>query len=224
MTPTVSRRTSLADELATALARRITLGNWEPGDRLPTEMQLSEEFKVSRPVVREALSRLKTDGYVTSHQGKGVFVADGPGLLAFRIDMHATPEAPGQVLEMRIMVEQACAALAAERRTTKDLNAMKSALQAMSTAYACGALGIEADMRFHEAIATATQNPVLGHFMKFVGRRLREELRRARLAVEDYQGRMGQLNIEHEEILDAIENRDPVKARAAVRRRSRLEP
>ena len=95
---------------------------------------------------------------------------------------------------------------------------MKLALKDMRTAYACGAPGMEADMRFHEAIAVATQNPVLGHFMKFVGRQLREEIRRARLAVDHYQERMPEVDTEHVALLAAIEARDAKAARAAVQR------
>ena len=65
----------LSDRVADQLTRRIDSGEFAPDQRLPTEQQLSERFGVSRTVVREAVSRLKSMGLLTSRQGAGVFVA-----------------------------------------------------------------------------------------------------------------------------------------------------
>jgi DNA-binding FadR family transcriptional regulator len=215
----VARPHSLADEVAQALTAHILAGDWKPGDRLPTEMELGGKFEVSRAVVREAFSRLKSEGYVSTHQGKGAFVAEDPGLVAFRLDLDAGTgtAATEDLLELRTIVEQACAELAARRRTARDLAAMRRALEDMRSAYRDGGLGLEADIRFHESIATATHNSVLQRFMQCVGRHIREVIRVARLSVAKYEDKLSEIDGEHVAILKAIEKRDPKAARAAAR-------
>ena len=215
----VARPHCLADEVAQSLTAHILAGDWKPGDRLPTEMELGGQFEVSRAVVREAISRLKSEGYVSTHQGKGAFVAEDPGLVAFRLDLDAGTGAAAteDLLELRTIVEEACAELTARRRNARDLAAMRRALKDMRSAYRDGGLGLEADIRFHEAVATATHNLVLQRFMQFVGRHIREVIRMARLSVARYEDKLSEVDGEHVVILKAIEKRDPKAARAAAR-------
>jgi GntR family transcriptional repressor for pyruvate dehydrogenase complex len=213
----LARPGCLADEVTHSLVARIAAGHWRPGDRLPTEKALGEQFEVSRAVIREAISRLKSEGYVATHQGKGAFVAEEPGLAAFRLTV-GTPDATRNehLFELRALIEQSAAELAARRRNARDLAAIRGALADMRTAYAQGGLGLEADIRFHEAIATATHNPVLERFMQFVGRHLREIIRLARISVAKYENRLGDVDREHTAILQAIERRNPPAARVAA--------
>lgn len=215
----VARPHSLTDGVAQSVISHIAAGDWKPGERLPTEKVLAERFGVSRAVLREAVSRLKTEGYVETRQGKGAFVAEDPGLVAFRLDLDARKDAAAteHLLELRMIVEQACAELAARRRTAHDLNAMRSALADMRDAYRQGGLGLEADIHFHEAIAAATHNPVLQRFMQFVGRHIREVIRVARLSVAKYEDKLGEVDKEHHTMLTAIEQRDPKAACTAAR-------
>src|SRR5690606_11767308 len=81
----LARPSGLGNVLAGKLAAAIAGGEFPPGARLPTEKQLVERFDVSRAVVREAIARLKTDGFVETRQGSGAFVAARPGLASFRI-------------------------------------------------------------------------------------------------------------------------------------------
>jgi GntR family transcriptional repressor for pyruvate dehydrogenase complex len=213
----VARPQCLADEVTRALVSHIAAGDWRPGDRLPTEKALGLQFGVSRAVIREAISRLKSEGYVATYQGKGAFVAEEPGLAAFRLAAGTPDQVPNEHLfELRALIEQSAAELAARRRTARDLAAIRSALADMRRAYAQDGLGLEADIRFHEAIAAATHNPVLERFMQFVGRHLREIIRLARVSVAKYENRLGEVDREHAAILHAIERRDPPAARVAA--------
>jgi GntR family transcriptional repressor for pyruvate dehydrogenase complex len=213
----VARPRCLADEVTRALVSHIAAGDWRPGDRLPTEKALGLQFGVSRAVIREAISRLKSEGYVATYQGKGAFVSEEPGLAAFRLAA-TTPDAVRNehLFELRALIEQSAAELAARRRSARDLTAIRSALADMRRAYALDGLGLEADTRFHEAIAAATHNPVLERFMQFVGRHLREIIRLARVSVAKYENRLGEVDREHVAILAAIERRDAPAARAAA--------
>jgi len=213
----VLRPQCLADEVTRALVTHIAAGDWRPGDRLPTEKALGGQFGVSRAVIREAISRLKSEGYVATHQGKGAFVVEEPGLAAFRLAAGGLDQARNEHLfELRALIEQSAAELAARRRNARDVAAIRSALADMRRAYAQDGLGLEADIRFHEAIAAATHNPVLERFMQFVGRHLREIIRLARVSVAKYENRLGEVDREHAAILAAIERRDAAAARAAA--------
>ena len=68
-------RVRLADQLYGQIFEQIVSGGLNVGDKLPSENEISERFGVSRPVVREALLRLRADGLITAHQGLGTFVA-----------------------------------------------------------------------------------------------------------------------------------------------------
>src|SRR5690349_23341126 len=71
----VERRPHLAEHITRSLADEIAAGRLRPGDRLPTEQFLSENFGVSRNVVREAIASLRAQGMIESRQGVGAFVS-----------------------------------------------------------------------------------------------------------------------------------------------------
>src|SRR5438309_11051757 len=120
MNEVVRRRPrSLAHDVVDGLGGRIRDGSLAPGEKLPTEAAIMEEFGVSRTVVREAISRLQAAGIVETRHGIGTFVLGHGDGSSFRI-------APAQlatlndvigVLELRMAVETESAALADMRRT-----------------------------------------------------------------------------------------------------------
>jgi len=205
------RLPSRVDTLADALLQPILAGAWRPHDRLPSEHALAETHNVSRAVVREAIARLKSDGYVETRQGKGAFVAAAPGGNAFRLKAEGD-----DLLELRMLIEADCAALAAERHTAADLHKLCEAQAAMREAVANGGLGLAEDIRFHDVLAEAAHNPALRRFAAFVGRHAREAMQLARLSRLKEENRLAEIEAEHGAILSAIESRDPVAARAAV--------
>ena len=80
----VARPQSLADETHRQLLMQLEMGLWTVGSKLPAEMALAESLGVSRPIVREALARLKADGRIETRQGSGAIVADRNKIAAFR--------------------------------------------------------------------------------------------------------------------------------------------
>lgn len=161
-------RAGLGATLAARLAAMIGAGELKPGDRLPTEMQLVGRFAVSRAVVREAIARLKSEGYVESRQGSGAFVAAKPGLANFRISGRLNPTDLAHVFELRGVIEVGMAELAAQRRSKADIAALDAAFMQMHQALENGTDGAEADDAFHAAIATAAHNPYLAQFAAFL--------------------------------------------------------
>src|SRR3954470_2671282 len=82
---TIERPAVLSDQVVAVIERRIRAGKIAPGARLPSERELCAEFGVSRIVVREAIARLKGDGYIETRQGAGASVPAQPGILSYRL-------------------------------------------------------------------------------------------------------------------------------------------
>jgi GntR family transcriptional regulator, transcriptional repressor for pyruvate dehydrogenase complex len=204
----------LPEEVAGALARDLASGPLRPGDRLPTEQMLVARFRVSRAVVREALSRLKSDGLVVSRRGSGLYVA--PPARSFRLDAGALADV-GAVLELRLAVEEAAAGLAALRRTPAGLAAIARAHEAMAATPDWDGAGVAADIGFHRAVAEATGNARFTGFITFLGDSLAEAIRAARAAAREPDGTRRVTIEEHARILAAIEAGDAAAARRAAR-------
>ncbi len=215
------RPRSLALELVEALADRIRSGKIEAGAQLPTEAAVMEEFGVSRTVVREAISKLQASGLVQTRHGIGTFViglGDTPG---FRIapEHYATLRDVISVLELRLGIEPEAVALAAQRRTAANLKALRGALDALKEAVEAGRDAVGADFQFHIEIARATQNAHYADLMTSLGATIipRARLQGAEAVSGARQDYLRGVNIEHEQIFDAIQRRDPDAARAAMR-------
>lgn len=219
--PTRRKPRTLALELVQALGDRIRDGRIPTGDKLPTEAAIMGEFGVSRTVVREAISKLQAAGWVETRHGIGTFVIGigdgsgfriGPGQLATLADVIA-------VLELRIGLETEAAALAAQRRSEADLQAMRQALDAVTQAVDAGRDAVAADFQFHLEIARATQNAHYAELMASLGSSIipRARLEAPEALSDERRQYLRRVNGEHESIFEAIANRDPDAARAAMR-------
>ena len=215
------RPRSLAHDVVDTLAGRIRDGSLAPGDKLPTEAAIMEEFGVSRTVVREAISRLQAAGLVATRHGVGTFVVGMGDAATFRItpDKLETLQDVIAVLELRIGVETECAALAAMRRTPENLATLRNALKAFLDAVAEGRDAVGPDFQFHLEIARATQNHHFVDLMATLGGMM---IPRARLEppgplTPDREAYLRRVNTEHESIVEAISRQDPEAARAAMR-------
>lgn len=225
---TVARPQSLADEAHRQLLLQLEMNLWRVGDKLPPEKALAESLGVSRPVVREALARLKADGRIDTRQGAGAFVADRNRIAAFRFarsqpvtgasqgqtqDADSRDIAEREMLELRQIVESGAAELAATRRNDADIAAIRAAVDAMDSALAARSDGSDVDDAFHNAIAAATHNAQLTKFVEFVG----AQFSASRKVTWDHAGygigitEVGQGD--HRAILQAIEAADPGTAK-----------
>jgi GntR family transcriptional regulator, transcriptional repressor for pyruvate dehydrogenase complex len=207
---------SLADRITVSLREAIVNGRYSPGVQLPAGKNLALQFGVSITVVREALSRLKADGLVASHQGKGVFVAKDEKARPFRLT-GGTPRALLDVFELRMGVEVQAARLAAERRTVRDLRQMEKCLKAMAPARKSFDEALDADIEFHRSIAVATRNPLIVSFMEFLQPHLREAIALARKTSAKLANTRSAAFEEHREIYNAIAAGDQRRAGNAVR-------
>lgn len=219
MTFSIRRAPALSAEVARSLSDAIRSGALAPGDRLPSEKELAERYAVSRMVVREALSRLKSDALVESRQGLGAFVAAEPGKGLFRLEADASTRASlRHVFQLRVAVEGAAAGLAAVQASDAHRAAVARALDDLRADIAAGRDGIEADNSFHEAIARASGNPYFERFLSFLGASLREVIAHARVNTRArHPGRIMAVQAEHEAVLAAITAADAPGAEAAMR-------
>jgi DNA-binding FadR family transcriptional regulator len=220
-TPARKRSRSLGQELVDHISERIRSGVVKPGEKLPTESEIMATYGVSRTVVREALSRLQAGGLVETHHGIGTFVLEPKGTGDFRIDPAelATVLDVLVVLELRISLESEAAGLAAQRRSDTQLKEMRAALDEFQANLNNAGDTVTPDFRFHLLISQATGNRYFAELMTHLGAAIipRTRINSARFALEDRVQYLGRVNLEHEDIYEAIRRQDAEAARAAMR-------
>ncbi|MGH2341277.1 FadR/GntR family transcriptional regulator [Segnochrobactraceae bacterium EtOH-i3] len=212
----IPRSGTLPEEVARRLRERIEGGELKPGAQLPTQQELSAAYGVSRPVVREAISLLKSEGLVTAQQGRGQFVnADGNRVFRLTPDLTDAKDLI-LLLEFLMSVESAAAALAAERHSPKELAAIRAALDDLGAAITRGEPGADEDMRFHQAILKAAHNHYFDKFGEFLENQVRRLIRAARSNTARLGGLTLEVHKEHVAIYEAIAAGDKDGAAAAA--------
>lgn len=172
----MSARPGLADRVVRELLSAIEDGTHPVGGRLPPESVLAEVAEVSRLTLREAVRVLRDKGVLRVEQGRGTFVNDparwsvlDPDLLSSRAVLDGDPAITAwQVTETRSVVEIGVAGLAAERRSSADVEALRQALEQMRAALDHDDVTdfSEADIAFHDAVMRAAGNPFLAALMR----------------------------------------------------------
>lgn len=214
------RPRSLAEEVVAVLIQQIGDGQFQPGDKLPTESAIMQAQGVSRTVVREAISRLQAGGYVETRHGIGTFVLErvaavlpiDPATITTLKDVLA-------VLELRISLEVEAAGLAAQRRSAEQLQQMWDLLETMRAGVEQPDSAVSADLELHLLIARSTGNRYFSDIMGYLGAVLipRTRLNSAYLAHDDQQRYQQRLDAEHEAIVKSIEAGDAEAACSAMR-------
>ena len=212
---------NLTAELVELLTKEITGGKLAPGARLLTEQEMMTTFGVSRTVVREAVSALRSEGLVQTRQGVGAFVAVDAQKRPFRIDPEDVTSVPEilRIMELRMGVEIEAAGLAASRRTSKHIARIEAELAKIDAALERGEAAVEADFELHRAIAAATGNAHFERFLGYLGHYIipRQTLRIEKTGREAQGTYLQRVQREHRAICGAITKGDPEAARAAMR-------
>jgi GntR family transcriptional repressor for pyruvate dehydrogenase complex len=210
-------RDRLSDQLYGKVFEQIASGSIKVGEQLPSEVEISERFGVSRPVVREALLRLRVDGLITSRQGLGTFVSHQP---APRIKTFAKAQDIASYLrcqEVRITLEGDAARLAAERHTDEQLAAIIAAHDAFAEGVHSGNLEPPADLAFHARIAEASGNEFYSSLLESIHEAM-TGLMRLTLGLTRTASKRRALTVldEHTAIVAAIRAREGDEARVAM--------
>jgi GntR family transcriptional regulator, transcriptional repressor for pyruvate dehydrogenase complex len=211
----VTREPRLSDKVADLLLETILARGLAPGERLPSERELGEQFGVSRTVIREAVRALAAKGVIDVRTGSGLRVAavDSATVsesMSLFLRGSNTLDYP-KVHEVRAMLEVEVAGLAADRATEADLEELRTISDRLEAAEDVEATSVH-DVEFHRAIARATHNELHLLLLDSIGDAL-IEIRRENLAG----GSRPDTIALHREILDRITARDPDGARRAMR-------
>lgn len=204
----------LYQQAAATIAAAIQRGDYRPGQRIPSERELAEEHKVSRPTIREALIALEVTGLVWSRHGSGIFVVDNPpaDTLMLSLDIGAF-----ELTEARRLFEGETAALAAVSISDEDIARLETLVADMERENQEHVSGEHADREFHVVIARATQNSaIVGVVESLWDARYSSPLCAHMLERARSVGVQPRID-EHLDILQALRARDPVAARAAMR-------
>ncbi|MFJ9405875.1 FadR/GntR family transcriptional regulator [Streptomyces sp. NPDC101393] len=208
-------RTSLVDLVIEQMETLITDGEWEVGTKIPAEPVLVEQLDVGRNTVREAVRALVHTGMLEPRQGDGTYVrasSDFGAAVQRRLRRAENIEA----YEVRACLERDAARYAALRRTDADLAALRDALAERGRAWDSGEVTafIDADMRFHRAVAAAAHNSVLAELYGHLSDALRGTLE-AVVPTQLPDAVRHQFDA-HTAIVDAIEARDAEAAERAA--------
>jgi GntR family galactonate operon transcriptional repressor len=199
---------------------RIVSGRVRPGDALPNETMLSEELAVSRTVVREAIKVLVSKGLVEVRPKTGTRIRPrrywhllDPDVLGWQFEQLAAAEDLRELQEVRATVAPAAARLAALRHTDDEMAALEAHLRRMESALGEVEAFGRADLDFQSAVFEASHNNLLMHVNAMV--RVALEAGAARhLAASDRDDKTMALR---RAVLDAVRNRQPEEAEAAMR-------
>jgi DNA-binding FadR family transcriptional regulator len=200
-------RRSAADEVRGQLLALIESGHLKVGDRLPSEAELSRQFGVSRPIIRESLGRLQALGLTESRPGSGTYVASNVTRLTLSFGQYSASD----LNEVRRCLEVPAARLAAARRDNKDVDKLRLILEHEEHASSVEE-AIRGDTDFHCEIARATGNTL---FVRLV-EDLREILKEQTMAVSTLRNRAVSISHEHRAVLEAISAGDGDAAAAAM--------
>ncbi|NOU94946.1 FCD domain-containing protein [Paenibacillus sp. LMG 31456] len=160
---------NIVDEVYAQIKNNIVTGIWKPGDKIPSEHDLCQMFKVSRVSVRSAIQKMRAIGIITTRHGQGSFVSQS---IQDRIlndltpIMNITEKEFMDMMEFRETIEFKCIDLAVQRADEEDIRCIEQALEKMVAGRSDYKKYTAADIEFHVAIAKASKNEILYQVVK----------------------------------------------------------
>ena len=214
----IPRGVSLAGSIVHEIARLVAVGKIKPGDRFPPESELAEQLQVGRSSIREAFRVFQMLGVTEAKPGRGTILINTAPLFAL-IDWSEFTSADliNDIVEARLALEPLIAAMAAKRADAAGLRGIEETIEAGRRAVGNEAASIQASLDFHTAVAVAAGNQTLLLTTRLLRSLYFESSRFSRRHPENYAA----LLADHEEILEAIRNRDPKAASAASEKHMR---
>ncbi|MFD5389674.1 FadR/GntR family transcriptional regulator [Streptomyces sp. NPDC127074] len=212
-------RQSLVDGVVEQLRAQLAEGEWQVGDRVPTEHALAEQLQVGRNTVREAVRVLVHAGMLQSRQGEGTFVVStsDPAEVMRGVRRAGIRD----VLELRIALEAEGARLAALRHSPDDLRRMRAALESLEAFGQAGERSADGhhelhaahDLEFHTAVVEAAHNAALSATYGWFSSSVRDAL----VASLGDREVPSIVPADHRALVDAIASGDPAAAEASAR-------
>jgi GntR family transcriptional repressor for pyruvate dehydrogenase complex len=215
MKPTTRNGHNLSERVTQYLVRHIHDNDLKPGDRVPSEVQVSAELGISRGVVRQAYHSLRTAGILEIAMGRSPRVGELSHAAFTPVLLHALSTeqvSVEDVLELRFAVEVHAAELAATHRNSGQVEALKKLVEGMRKAVRDLDRFARIDVRFHQMIGKATGNALFEIFSRTLHGSLESSIRTG-LRSRSTLTQIEKIVDTHQAIVDAIENQQPSRAR-----------
>ena len=203
----------LYQDLARGLIAELASGRYPVGARLPAERELAATYNVSRPTVREAMIALEVQGLVEVRVGSGAYVRRLPG----KEDIPGFNITAFELTEARLIFEGEAAALAASQITDEEVAEIAALVEAIAEENLQPDGAERADRDFHLAIARATRNTAILNAIEHLWELRSTSPEAALLHEKARTANIKPVVDEHTAVLNALRNRDPGAARAAMR-------
>jgi GntR family transcriptional repressor for pyruvate dehydrogenase complex len=217
---TAQQHRNLSDRVAHHLMDHIRTNRLASGERLPSEVRLSADLKISRGIVREAYRALRSAGILEISNGRSprVGALRSTGLIHVLQHALSTQQAsPEQALDLRAAIEVRAAELAAEKRSDADIEDLSGAVRGMKRAKRNIDVFVQHDVHFHERLGTATGNPLFALISSALGEAMATSVRAGMESRSD-QAQVVRVVESHQDIVDAIIARDSKAAGVCMER------
>ncbi|MBQ4061660.1 MAG: FadR family transcriptional regulator [Christensenellaceae bacterium] len=214
------KKTRLYEAIVEQLVELIKDGKLKPGDRLPSERQLSEELQVSRTAIREALRSMESMGYIDSKVGGGTYVKSvtmDSVIDPFSVMLAQNGNLLSDLVDVRMLLEGEIASLAAKKATKEQVDRIRLELDEMKKDIENGGNGLKGDNTFHDMLADVAANSALTLILTMCAGLL-SKTREATLKIP---GQPLMALADHHAILDAIESHQHAQAATLMRRHLR---
>ncbi|MGH9403705.1 MAG: FadR/GntR family transcriptional regulator [Terriglobia bacterium] len=210
-------RVTLSEQVATQIAGMVSSGRWKSGEKLPPESELCETFHIGRSTLREAMKSLAFIGMVRMRAGEGTYVTGGSAKFLEHILAQGLLTDERDVVDLcetRILLETELASLCAQRASDHDIQSIAANVSEMKRSIETGGADfLTLDLEFHLRIAEHSQNKVLKQILRTIRGLLQEVIKKS----QQIPGTIELAYEQHRKILEALEDRDPRKARATMR-------
>jgi GntR family transcriptional repressor for pyruvate dehydrogenase complex len=212
------RRSRISQQIVVQLCQMIRQGQLRPGDRLPSERDLSEQLQVSRASLREALRALEIAGIVAIKQGGGTYIREvfDDGILSpLSLVLDASTDLVGNLWEVRSIFEPAVASRAAIRAQPDDLASLEQIVEEQRhflEREMPNEAWLESDRAFHVAVARASRNEVSVRVIRLINELLQDGRRHFATRAD----RRERAYFWHQEIVAKIREGNPRSARGAM--------
>jgi GntR family transcriptional regulator, transcriptional repressor for pyruvate dehydrogenase complex len=225
--PIAKRR--LSDDVVDQFKTMIAKNHLRPGERLPSERELSALFQVGRPSIREAIRTLDILGYVEIRPGKGIFVKEPNAEFYIKTIQESLQMQGGlekttilEILEVRSILEFKTASVAARNANREDLAQLEEAYARVveSVRNQNANQLIEADYEFHKSVAHCSRNKVLCFMIHLIGDLIKRTTYKF-LAGPNLPYFYESVRLDHASILEAIRKRSEAEAGEAMARHLR---
>ncbi len=210
-------RVTLGEQVAGQLAKMITGGKWNPGEKLPSELELRKTLHIGRSTLREALRSLSYIGLVVMKPGDGTYVTKGSSKSLQHILSHGmlrTPQDVDDLFETRVILETELVALCAHRASGTDLEQIEALVLEMERTMDHPVEDFASlDIQFHSAIAEGSKNRILGRLFQSIHGLIKEMLTKREYILGGHE----EACKSHRKILQALKQRKVREARRAMR-------